>query len=571
MKFPKILVVDDSPADLQLVAGALADMDYRLATETDAVRALKRFQNEGPWHLVISDLMMPGMDGLTLLKNVKASDPLTEAIIITGHANTSSAIEALGLGAFSYLTKPLHLQELRHCVGRALDRHRLTTEQRRLVKEMEDRDARWGRKIATIASMGEMLSGMGGSGELSDDLVRKIAMALEAEGIAFFLLDAARNELLLTAHYGLPQAIVDEMVQKGLPAAECTMACPVHSHGSVVIEKDASLDSQPCTRVFRAAGANHVLSVQLRAQNELVGCLVALSLSGGVPPFTSEDREFLEAIGHLIGNAIQARRMELQARDAETLAAVGELAAGVAHELGNVLAIVGGAVQYLLANTDVASPSRQYLKAIHRNVAAGDRIIKGLLSFARPSPPCLAATDIQPILDQACLLLEGEMAKARVKVSRHSWPEPLQVFADAQLMQQVFLNILLNAIQAMPRGGTVTLRTFPEPPLLPWTGVRVEIADTGDGIPAEYLYRVFDPFFTTRERGTGLGLSVSRRIVAAHGGELGVESQKGRGTRFTIRLPMSPHACPPPGDAGRPASGAGGSDSAAPLDQGRTA
>lgn len=112
-------------------------------------------------------------------------------------------------------------------------------------------------------------------------------------------------------------------------------------------------------------------------------------------------------------------------------------------------------------------------------------------------------------------------------------------------MQQVFLNILLNAIQAMSRGGLLTLRTFTEPPDPPWAGVRVEIADTGAGIPAEYLHRVFDPFFTTKQGGTGLGLSVSHRIVAAHGGELSVASKEDQGTRFTVRLPTRPPICPP--------------------------
>lgn len=223
-----------------------------------------------------------------------------------------------------------------------------------------------------------------------------------------------------------------------------------------------------------------------------------------------------------------------------------------------------GAAQYLLANTDAASPSRQYLEAIHRNVAAGDRIIRGLLSFARPRPPCLEASDIHPILEQACLILKGELSKAKVTVSRDYWPGPLQVLADVQQMQQVFVNMLLNAIQAMPRGGTITLRSFAEPPLLPWGGVRIEIADTGAGIPEEYLHRIFEPFFTTKEGGTGLGLSVSRQIVATHGGELGVESQKGRGTRFTIRLPKAPAASPRQADADM-------LDSAAPSDRRRAA
>ncbi len=544
MNSPKILVVDDNPADLAFVAAALSDAKYSLATELDSRTALRRLKDEGPWHLVISDLKMPGIDGLTLLTRIKACDPLAEAIIITGHADTSSAIEALRLGAFSYLLKPLHPQELQHCVGRALDRRRLITEQHRLIKELEARDARRGREIATIASMGNALNSTRGPTELDDEVLPKIATGLGADALAFFVLDEARAELLLWAQYGLPQPIVDQVKRKQIPVAGRSRGCSLRSGEPGLIEKDASLDPRLCTQALHASGVNSLLSVPFRSQGEVIGCIEAYTLSRDSRRFTSEDREFLEAVGHLVGNAIQARRKEQQARDAEKLALAGELAAGVAHELGNVFAIVGGAVQYLLANTGTACPSRQYLEAIHRSVGAGDRIIKGLLSFARPSPPRLEATDIQEILEQARLLLEGEMAKVGVTVSRHYWPESLQVFADAQQMQQVFLNVLLNAIQAMPHGGTVTLRTSPQPPGPPWAEVRVEIADTGAGIPAEYLHRVFDPFFTTREGGTGLGLSMSRRIVDAHGGALSAESQEGRGTRVTIYLPMSTAAWP---------------------------
>jgi signal transduction histidine kinase/CheY-like chemotaxis protein len=558
MNPPKVLVVDDNPTDLEFVVAALSDAKYALVAEVDSRRALKRFEHEGPWHLVISDLKMPGIDGLTLLKEVKARDPLVEAIVLTGHADTGSAVEALGLGAFGYLTKPVNPRELLHNVARALERHRLTVEQRRLIRELEDRDARRGREIATIASMGDALSRMEMPSDLSDDLLGKIAIALGAEAVAFFLRDEASHNLVLMGHHGLPQAILDVLGQRPVSAADCTRRCPI------LIEKDASLDPRLCPPAFRAADVSAFLSVPVESQDEVVGCMAALILSQSTRTFTSEDREFLEAAGHLIGNAIEAMRREQQARDAEKLVAVGELAAGVAHELGNALAVVSGAVQFLLAKTDEASPSRPYLEVIHRNVAAGDRIIKGLLSFARPSPPCLDATNIEPILEEACLFLKEEMAKAGIEVCRHYWPGPLQVFADAQQMEQVFLNILLNAVQALPRGGTITLRTVPEPLGPPSAGVRIEIADTGDGIPLEYLRRVFDPFFTTKEGGTGLGLSLSRRIVAAHGGELGVESQEGRGSRFTIRLPMVPSASPPGTQAGR-------SNSAAAPDHGRAA
>ena len=549
MESAKVLVVDDNPADLEFVVAALSDTNYTLVTEVDPGEALKRFEDEGPWHLVISDLKMPGMDGLTLLKEIKAREPLTETIIITAHADTSSAIDALHLGAFSYLTKPFNPPELRHCVALALERHRLIAEQRRLVRELEERDARRSREIATIASIGDMLSRMRSPTDISEVLLQKITAALGAEGLALFLLDEARNALVLTAHQGLPQGVVDEMSERGLMAAEGALGHPVHSRKPILIEKNAALDPRLCTPAFSAAGVNSFLRVPLESQNELIGCMEALILSQSTRTFTPEDREFLEAVGHIIGNAIQARRKEQQARDAEKMAAVGELAAGVAHELGNALAVAGGAAQFLLAKADVPSPVRRHLEVIYRSVAAGGKIIKDLLSFARPSPPCRVPTEIEPILEQALLFLKREMANARIKVSRHYWPGPLQILADAQQVQQVFLNILRNAIQAMPRGGTLTLRTIPEPPGPPWTGVQVEIADTGDGISAEYRHRIFDPFFTMKEGGTGLGLSVSRRIVTAHGGKLSVQSQEGHGAQFAIHLPVSPPAGSPSSDA----------------------
>jgi signal transduction histidine kinase/CheY-like chemotaxis protein len=545
MESSKILVVDDKPGDLKFVAAALSESNYALAVESDPRKALKRFEDQGPWHLVISDLRMRHMHGLALLKRIKGYDPSTEAIIITARADTGSAIKALNLGAFGYVAKPFHRQELRHCVARALDRQRLVAEQQRLIGELEDRDARRRKEIATIASMGDMLSRMRSPTEISEVLLKKITAALGAEGLAIFLLDEARNALVLTAHQGLPQGVVDEVSERGLTAAETALGHPVHSRKSILIERNAALDPRLCTPAFSAAGVNSFLRVPLESQDEPIGCIEALILSQSTRSFTPEDREFLEAVGHIVGNAIQARRKEQHARDAEKMAAVGELAAGVAHELGNALGVAGGTAQFLLANTALPSPVRHPLEVIYRNVAAGQKIIKDLLWFARPSPPCRVATAIESILDQALLFLKREMAKARVEVSQHYWPDPFQVLADPQQMQQVFLNILLNAIQAMPRGGTLILRTIPEPTGPPWTGVRIEIADTGDGIPAKHLHQIFEPFFTTKEEGTGLGLSVSRRIIAAHGGELSVESKEGQGTRFMVRLPIRPPTWPP--------------------------
>jgi len=221
------------------------------------------------------------------------------------------------------------------------------------------------------------------------------------------------------------------------------------------------------------------------------------------------------------------------------LAAVGQLAAGLAHELGNDLSVISGATQFLLKHVGEGSDFRAYLEAIERNAAAADRIIRGLLAFAKPREPAFTPCRVVPLLEEACLALQGEFAAHAIEVVRRYAEGLPEVFADGELLQQVFRNILLNAAQAMPGGGTITIATAFDRER---EQILVEIADTGPGIPQAHLARIFDPFFTTKEEGTGLGLSVSYSLIQAHGGTLSVRSREGEGASFTIALPVKPGA-----------------------------
>jgi len=161
------------------------------------------------------------------------------------------------------------------------------------------------------------------------------------------------------------------------------------------------------------------------------------------------------------------------------------------------------------------------------------RIVKGLLDFSRVTTPQKSPVDVNEVMEQALNLIGTQSIFHDVAFDKHYAPELPSVMADANQLEQVFVNILLNAGQAMPEGGTLTFRTCREDDL-----VRVDIEDTGNGIPEELLGKVFDPFFTTKEEsGTGLGLSVSYGIVENHGGSIEVHSEVGRGTCFSIRLP----------------------------------
>lgn len=246
--------------------------------------------------------------------------------------------------------------------------------------------------------------------------------------------------------------------------------------------------------------------------------------------------------GQMTGRVIVARDiterryLEEQLRQAQKLEAVGELAAGVAHELGNALGIIDGSVQYLLKSCGAGHPFHTFLEVIHRNVAQADRTIKSLLSFARPRHPALAPVNIAHLLEGTWQLLKGELDKQQISVVREFSPDVPWVMADQAQLQQVFLNLLLNAVQAMPEGGSITLTSAFEPES---KRVQIEVADTGRGIPQAHLSRIFDPFFTTKEGGTGLGLAVSARLIRAQGGSISVCSQEGKGSIFTLSLPTA--------------------------------
>jgi signal transduction histidine kinase len=247
-----------------------------------------------------------------------------------------------------------------------------------------------------------------------------------------------------------------------------------------------------------------------------------------------------DASGQILGvqgvmqDVTRRREMEEQFLHSAKLAAVGQLAAGVAHDLGNVLATISSTVQYLLSQMHEAQPYRESLEVIRRNVAQADRTIRGLLSFARPRAPALAPVDVATVLEGTCLLLKAELTAQHICVVQQFAPDIPRVMADHEQLQQVFLNLLLNAIQAMPEGGTITLTTAFD---AAGNQVKIDMADTGSGIAQEDLARIFEPFFTTKEGGTGLGLCVSDRLIREHGGSIAVTSQAGRGSVFTVSLP----------------------------------
>ena len=228
------------------------------------------------------------------------------------------------------------------------------------------------------------------------------------------------------------------------------------------------------------------------------------------------------------------RQMQVQLVQAAKLAAVGELAAGVAHELNNPLTSVLGYAEWLLSHQAVDTSLAHDLEIIAREARRARDIVRNLLDFARQTEPQRLPADVGQIVHQTLDLIRQHLEKSGVVIEEDWAPDIGPVALDSGQMKQVFLNLITNAAQAMPKGGRLRLRTARL-----GDEVAISVSDTGRGIPPELQARIFDPFFTTKPtgQGTGLGLSISLGIVEKHGGRVSVESQVGQGSTFTVWLP----------------------------------
>jgi hypothetical protein len=240
--------------------------------------------------------------------------------------------------------------------------------------------------------------------------------------------------------------------------------------------------------------------------------------------------------------------LEEQLQIADKMASIGLLAAGVAHEVNTPLTGISSYTQMLLERADPESPDTKLLEKIERQTFRAAKIVNGLLTLARGGHASQerGPVDVNAVINDVLSLLEHQLKAVNIQVRRDLSPTAPIVSGIEHKLQQVFLNLFINARDAMPRGGWLSITTRVEP-----DGVVVQVADTGAGIPAEHLSRIYDPFFTTKSvgQGTGLGLSISYGIVREHDGSMSCDSRLGEGTRFTLTLPANPAAA-------RPASGA---------------
>jgi len=259
----------------------------------------------------------------------------------------------------------------------------------------------------------------------------------------------------------------------------------------------------------------------------------ALTLNVSITPLVSKSGE---RIGRLLlfDDVTQRERMEEQMTQTEKLTSLGLLAAGVAHEVNTPLAVISNYIQMLAKQMPDGDPRQSIIEKIVKQTFRASEIVNNLLNFSRTGAAELADIDVNRVVEDTLVLVAHPLKTSQIQVVRHLGEKLPPVRGSANKLQQVFLNLFLNARDAMAGGGMLEVRTAAHN-----GSVEIEVVDTGAGIPREHIHRIFDPFFTTKGsgRGTGLGLSVSYGIIKEHAGKIDVRSAPGKGTSFHVEFP----------------------------------
>ena len=510
----RILIVDDERAQMKALCDTLRDHGYETVGLTNGQAALAALR-EAKFDLLLTDLVMPEMDGISLLRAALELDPDIIGIIMTGEGTIDTAVEAMKTGALDYILKPFKLSVILPVLSRALAMCRLRLQNVVLERQVRDLDAQ--RHAAELRRA------------ILDALPANIAV-LDRAGVIISVNERWRQ-------FALGNAFPDATFGVG---ANYPALC------------DAIAGEDATSARAAAAGIRGVLSGERDRYEAEYSCH---------SPSTQRWFRLMVAplsAGHTTGAVVMhidisaQKSTEAQLLRVQRLDSLGTLAGGITHDLNNVLAPVLICAAMLRPWATVAD-AREMLDTIEASAHRGADLVKQLLVFARGREGHRGLMQLRHLHREMGRLMHETFPKSiqtRVECPLDLWP----VEGDTTQLHQVLLNLCVNARDAMPGGGALTLSatnvTLAEadvaalPDARPGPFVLVQVADTGAGLSGEVLARIFEPFFTTKGPGGGggLGLSTVLNIVRGHQGAITVHSEPGRGAVFKVYLPARPGA-----------------------------
>jgi len=508
---PKILIVDDEPRMCESLRMLLGGKGYEVYTAGSGAEARAILQDR-QFDVALLDMVMPDTDGHQLMDLINQKNPDTDVIVITGHASLEFAIGALKRGAYDYVRKPFEFEELLTAIENALEQKRLKRENEIIHEKLEWSESRYRRLV-----------------ENSPDII----YTLDEAGNFTFISNAAGRLLRVDRQ---------QLISK---------------HYNTIIHED---DQEKAKWFFneRRTGERSTTGVELRLISsggggkpksyEIRHLTIELKSTGIYnKDVTDSSKKFLGTYG-VARDISDRKRLETQLQHAQKMEAVGTLAGGIAHDFNNLLMGIQGYASLMLLKADPEHPYYKNLNSIEQLVQNGADLTKQLLGFARDGKYDIKSTNMNDLARDTIRMFGRTKKEISIYEDYEEAIWPVEV--DQGQLQQVLLNIFVNAGHAMPRGGDLTLVTknvilgaqdakaFGLPPA---RYVRTSIADTGFGIDEGTRQRIFEPFFTTKElgHGTGLGLASAYGIIQNHHGTIDLDSRVGEGTTFHIYLPAA--------------------------------
>jgi len=558
---PQILLMEDESSVADGLQMALREEGYGVDLAMTGHNALDTMRHKG-FDLLVADLKLPDMDGMEVIKQVRDTKPETEVIVITGYANIPSAVEALKKGVRDYLTKPFTSEEFIAAVEQALRMKKMIP-----AKENGTPDEA---EIEKLIRKSEVIRVLAKDSEDDDALQLALEQANERyplgdkllDHIAFIEDEWLDTEEELAKIVDFPKNLIEN-------AVDGIMACD--RNGRVIIfnkklEKLLGYSSEEAlgkmfSDQFFPIGAVEQFKQELSCeiQNSENALFLSetdlISKTGNKIPVQLSATLLFEA-GEEVGMVIvckdlkELRKLEQEFADIaqllhqDKIMSLGRLAASIVHEINNPLTGILNYIRLMitiLSRNAPLTPERiekfqKYLTLVESETSRCSSIVSNLLDYSRKSKLQFSEVNLVELLEKCIMLSQHKLDLENIQVETYLDSNIPNARADFNLLQQCVINLIFNAIDAIPKGGMLTIGcTYNRK-----EGVaEIRIADNGCGIAKENLSSIFDPFFTTKEEGKGLGLGLSMvsKIIERHNGAVRVESRPGEGTTFTIEIP----------------------------------